>query len=202
MPTPLIIGAGSGLVSAALFASAATATALAGVLFYLAPLAALSGRARLGRHGGAVLGAHRHGGDRREPRACHGRDLRAFDRRADRAPRLILRFCRVRPRQPQGQAGRVRSNGIRRAARRLGGADRGPARRHPRAHPRLRPGQLSRVDPPDSQSQRAEGTRSRRHAVHRGEHRAASRPCSPGRCRPPSPSSGSPSPCSICGWRD
>jgi len=33
-----IIGAGSGLVSAALFASAATATALAGVLFYLAPL--------------------------------------------------------------------------------------------------------------------------------------------------------------------
>lgn len=38
MPTPLIIGAGSGLISAALFASAATATALAGVLFYLAPL--------------------------------------------------------------------------------------------------------------------------------------------------------------------
>src|SRR5919204_3758401 len=38
MPTPLLIGAGSGLVSAALFASAATATALAGVLFYLAPL--------------------------------------------------------------------------------------------------------------------------------------------------------------------
>jgi hypothetical protein len=38
MPTPLIIGAGSGLVSAALFASAATATALAGVLLYLAPL--------------------------------------------------------------------------------------------------------------------------------------------------------------------
>jgi hypothetical protein len=38
MPTPLIIGAGSGLVSAALFASAATAAALAGVLLYLAPL--------------------------------------------------------------------------------------------------------------------------------------------------------------------
>jgi hypothetical protein len=38
MPTPLIIGAGAGLISAALFASAATATALAGVLFYLAPL--------------------------------------------------------------------------------------------------------------------------------------------------------------------
>jgi hypothetical protein len=38
MPIPLIVGAGSGLVSAALFASAATATALAGVLFYLAPL--------------------------------------------------------------------------------------------------------------------------------------------------------------------
>jgi hypothetical protein len=38
MPTTLLIGAGSGLVSAALFASAATATALAGVLFYLAPL--------------------------------------------------------------------------------------------------------------------------------------------------------------------
>jgi hypothetical protein len=38
MPTPLIIGIGSGLVAAALFASAATATALAGVLFYLAPL--------------------------------------------------------------------------------------------------------------------------------------------------------------------
>jgi predicted membrane protein DUF2232 len=38
MPTPLLIGAGAGLISAALFASAATATALAGVLFYLAPL--------------------------------------------------------------------------------------------------------------------------------------------------------------------
>jgi hypothetical protein len=38
MPTHLIIGAGSGLVSAALIASAATATALAGILFYLAPL--------------------------------------------------------------------------------------------------------------------------------------------------------------------
>ncbi len=38
MPTPLLIGAGAGLVSAALFGSAATATALAGVLFYLAPL--------------------------------------------------------------------------------------------------------------------------------------------------------------------
>ena len=38
MPTPLIVGAGSALVAAALFASAATATALAGVLFYLAPL--------------------------------------------------------------------------------------------------------------------------------------------------------------------
>jgi hypothetical protein len=38
MPIPLFIGAGSGLISAALFASAATATALAGVLFYLAPL--------------------------------------------------------------------------------------------------------------------------------------------------------------------
>ena len=38
MPISLIIGAGSGLVSAALFASAATATSLAGILFYLAPL--------------------------------------------------------------------------------------------------------------------------------------------------------------------
>lgn len=38
MATPLLIGAGAGLVSAALFASAATATALAGILFYLAPL--------------------------------------------------------------------------------------------------------------------------------------------------------------------
>jgi hypothetical protein len=38
MPTPFIIGAGAGLISAALFASAATATALAGILFYLAPL--------------------------------------------------------------------------------------------------------------------------------------------------------------------
>jgi hypothetical protein len=37
-PTPLIIGAGAGLVSAALFASAAVASALAGILFYLAPL--------------------------------------------------------------------------------------------------------------------------------------------------------------------
>ncbi len=38
MPTPLFIGVGSGLIAAVLFASAATATALAGVLFYLAPL--------------------------------------------------------------------------------------------------------------------------------------------------------------------
>ena len=38
MPISLFIGAGSGLVSAALFASAATATSLAGFLFYLAPL--------------------------------------------------------------------------------------------------------------------------------------------------------------------
>jgi hypothetical protein len=38
MPIHLIIGAGAGLISAALFASAATATALAGILFYLAPL--------------------------------------------------------------------------------------------------------------------------------------------------------------------
>jgi hypothetical protein len=38
MPIPLIIGAVAGLIAAALFASAATATALAGVLFYLAPL--------------------------------------------------------------------------------------------------------------------------------------------------------------------
>jgi predicted membrane protein DUF2232 len=38
MPTPLIIGAGSGLVAAALIASASTATSLAGVLLFLAPL--------------------------------------------------------------------------------------------------------------------------------------------------------------------
>jgi len=38
MPTHLIIGAGAGLVAAALFASAASAAALAGVLFYLSPL--------------------------------------------------------------------------------------------------------------------------------------------------------------------
>ena len=37
-PAPFIIGAGSGLVSAALFASSATSTALAGILFFLAPL--------------------------------------------------------------------------------------------------------------------------------------------------------------------
>jgi len=53
MPTHLIIGAGSGLVSAALFASAATGTALAAVLFYLAPLPlCLAG---LGWGGGAAL---------------------------------------------------------------------------------------------------------------------------------------------------
>ena len=34
----LLLGAGAGLVSAALFASAATGTALAGILFYLTPL--------------------------------------------------------------------------------------------------------------------------------------------------------------------
>ena len=38
MPTHLIIGIGSGLVSAALFASAAPGTAFAAMLFYLAPL--------------------------------------------------------------------------------------------------------------------------------------------------------------------
>jgi predicted membrane protein DUF2232 len=38
MATPFLIGAGAGLVSAALFGSAATATALAAILFYLAPL--------------------------------------------------------------------------------------------------------------------------------------------------------------------
>lgn len=38
MAAPFLIGAGAGLISAALFASAATATALAGILFYLAPL--------------------------------------------------------------------------------------------------------------------------------------------------------------------
>jgi Predicted membrane protein (DUF2232) len=38
MARPLIIGIGSGLIAAALFASAAMATPLAGVLFYLAPL--------------------------------------------------------------------------------------------------------------------------------------------------------------------
>src|SRR5688500_488780 len=38
MAPPFLIAAGAGLVSAALFASAATATALAGILFYLAPL--------------------------------------------------------------------------------------------------------------------------------------------------------------------
>ena len=38
MATPSILGAGAGLVSSALFASAATGTPMAGVLFYLAPL--------------------------------------------------------------------------------------------------------------------------------------------------------------------
>ena len=38
MSKPLVIGTGSGLIAAALFASAAIATPLAGILFYLAPL--------------------------------------------------------------------------------------------------------------------------------------------------------------------
>jgi hypothetical protein len=38
MPTHLFIGAGAGLVAAALFASAATSAALAGILIYLSPL--------------------------------------------------------------------------------------------------------------------------------------------------------------------
>ena len=38
MATPFLIGASAGLVSAALFGSATTATALAGILFYLVPL--------------------------------------------------------------------------------------------------------------------------------------------------------------------
>jgi hypothetical protein len=38
MPTHLLIGAGAGLVAGALFASAASGAALAGILFYLSPL--------------------------------------------------------------------------------------------------------------------------------------------------------------------
>jgi Predicted membrane protein (DUF2232) len=73
MATPLLIGAGAGLVSAALFASATTASVLAGILFYLAPLpiclaglgwgwiagaiAALSGSVVLGSVLGLTTGA-------------------------------------------------------------------------------------------------------------------------------------------------
>jgi hypothetical protein len=52
-PLPLIVGAGAGLVSATLFASAATASSLAGILFYLAPLPIFL--AGLGWGGMAVL---------------------------------------------------------------------------------------------------------------------------------------------------
>ena len=102
MPTPLLIGAGSGLVSAALFASAATATALAGVLFYLAPLplclAGLGwgGMAALfsALTGTVVIAASSGPG--------HGRHLRPFDRGADRAPHASRASVASAP-SPQGR---------------------------------------------------------------------------------------------------
>src|SRR6476661_7632366 len=96
MATLFLIGAGAGFVSAALFASAATATALAGVLFYLAPLpiclaglgwgwmaAAIPRRpwaARRGHRGDRMVSDRTPGWmdrrDRRCPRRHHGTDAR------------------------------------------------------------------------------------------------------------------------------
>src|SRR3954453_21536004 len=56
MAIPLLVGAGAGLVAAALFASAATATALAGMLFYLAPLPICLAGLGWGSTAGAVAG--------------------------------------------------------------------------------------------------------------------------------------------------
>ena len=200
MPIPLLIGAGSGLVSAALFASAATATALAGVLFYLAPLPLCLAGLGWGGMAALLLGAHRHGGDRREPRPGHGRGLRRVDRRADRAPhssRAAVASSRHAAR-PASRRARMVSAG---PHRRLGGADGGHARRPPGSVPRLRSGQLSR-----SRSARSSITAPSRSSIATARcsprrTSPVSRPCSPARCPPPSPSSGSPSPCSICGWR-
>jgi uncharacterized protein YybS (DUF2232 family) len=56
MPTHLLIGAGAGLVSAALFASAATAAALAGILLYLSPLPLCLAGLGWGRSAAALAG--------------------------------------------------------------------------------------------------------------------------------------------------
>ena len=105
--------------------SAATATALAGVLFYLAPLADLPRRARLGRDGGAPLGADRHGGGRREPAARPRR--RSSPSRSPRRSALLVHLALLsRPViTPQGQDRRARMVSPW-PHRRLGGADRGP----------------------------------------------------------------------------
>jgi hypothetical protein len=57
MAAPLLIGAGAGLVSAALFASAAMSAALAGLLFYLAPLPICLAGLGWGSLAGAVAAA-------------------------------------------------------------------------------------------------------------------------------------------------
>ena len=199
MPTPLIIGAGSGLVSAALFASAATATALAGVLFYLAPLPlCLAG---LGWGGMAALRRGARPARSSSP-WCSGSAtaarLRRFHRRAARA---LLPSCAVSrvPFRLRKSGRSPRSNGIRRAALSAG----------PRSSPAC--------SPPCSCSswattRRAIANRSARCLEHSAlkdldrdgtlfteENHRQSQACSPARFLPPSPSSGRPSPSSICG---
>ena len=170
MPIPLIIGAGSGLISAALFASAATATALAGVLFYLAPLPiCLAG---LGWGGTAALVSALIGTV--VVAASLGPATAAIFAVSIGAPMVLLvaSCAAVAARRHAAGTSRRRARMVSaRPPRRLGGADRGAARRPAGADPGLRPGQLSRLDPRDPQPQRAERTRSRWHAVHRGEHR-------------------------------
>ena len=101
MPIPFIIGAGSGLISAALFASAATATALAGMLFYLAPLPlCLAG---LGWGGKAALVSALTGTSRRRGLGPATAASSPFPSPRPRLCSLISRCCRAPSATPHGQ---------------------------------------------------------------------------------------------------
>ena len=148
-------------------------------------LADLPRRARLGRDGGTHLGADRHGRGRREPGASHGGDLRHLDSGADgasRPSRASLAARRHAPGQVIGALewyppGRIVGWAALIAGLLAGllvlilGYDQESYRE---------------VDPRDPQSQRPEGARSRRNAVHRGEHcqpLGHDRPCAARRLR-------------------
>ena len=155
MAIPFLIGAGAGLVSAALFASAATGHALAGILFYLAPLpiclaglgwgwmaaavAALAGTVVVGGVLGLAPGAIFAG--------------------AIAMPMAVLVLSR--PALPPGRGAARPSHQLRLEwypigrLRRLGRDDRRRARRHHGADAWLRRRHLSRLDQGASPAQRA-----------------------------------------------